>query len=656
MSSGDTHGKHARYTSEPQNSLPELPEEGKLWHAHNNIGSGNSHFVTKYSRENYTSRPHPAQNARIIAVLLLVILMLYAGILGATAKLTFDSARNVKNSAQIIISEITHGEPNNTIDAANNLKAAASRMHNLTNNPFWALGSTLPIIGSDISAGRIYCAALDDLTSKLLLPMVYQLTESNAGPIIRADNSFNADALQIILKSFMQAERELADYDKELNQIGTPSIKEIAKLHHQAKEALPALCALAAASENLANEIHFLLGADGSIRSYTIMALNNSERHASGGLVGSFGVLTIDNGNLVIGEFNPYGVLGNYANGYEANEGGGPDLTNEEVNLFGRMNGFSPCDVTNNPDFPRAAINFSWMCQDNNYGNSDGVIALDPTILQELLQANNISVPLGNGDVIDGNNAVRYLLHDVYLFNNGTEQDAIFSEAANEAFNAIFTNPKELNFIKTGKAIWNSTNRHIQTWFPNSSLQEAFNILGFSGEIQHEAASPILGVYINDQTWSKISWYLKLDTAIGEPIVNPDGSTSYQVRTVLHNTLTEAEMADLPAYVFGFNKRKRSHDDMINCIYLYAPEGGTITNIQAQGTFMDPSLINYTSYYPNIQEASMQKGTYEGLDVWFGYTCMQMGDSIAIEYTVTTSPQAIDSLKLDTTPDTEKYK
>ena len=81
----------------------------------------------------------------------------------------------------------------------------------------------------------------------------------------------------------------------------------------------------------------------------------------------------------------------------------------------------------------------------------------------------------------------------------------------------------------------------------------------------------MLGVYVNDDTYSKISWYTATNTQIGEGVKNPDGTTTYDVVTTITNTITPEEAATAPLYVYGNNEAKRDNTDMLDIVFFYAP-------------------------------------------------------------------------------------
>ena len=119
-------------------------------------------------------------------------------------------------------------------------------------------------------------------------------------------------------------------------------------------------------------------------------------------------------------------------------------ITDEEANLFTTgwgLTGFNTLgytmgDVTMTPDYPRAAQLASDMQKAIVGDDIDGVFAVDPVFLQYMLGIVG-STQLPDGTVVDGSNAAKVLLHDIYWNYPVEEQDAIFAAVAGSAFNKI---------------------------------------------------------------------------------------------------------------------------------------------------------------------------------------------------------------------------
>ena len=285
------------------------------------------------------------------------------------------------------------------------------------------------------------------------------------------------------------------------------------------------------------------------------------------------------------------------------------------------------------PQFPRAAAAAaqSWLAFMGQAVN--GVVAIDPVFLQSLLAVTGQSVDVG-GVHVDGSNAAAVLMHDTYWNLPVEAQDAFFAGVAGSSFQAVFQGLGHADSGDLAKTFMDGAlARNFQVWMADEAQEAAIDALGFSGGLEDDPAKPVLGTYTNDYTWSKMDWYLDMRTSVGEGTKNPDGSTSYPVTTTVTNAMTEAEAASAPYYVYGGNPDKRSQGDMLTHLYLMAPAGGSISNVQGTGGVF--SAAQHTVY---------------GFDEWTCALQENPGETTTVTYTVTTSPQATEPLAVDRTP------
>ena len=129
-------------------------------------------------------------------------------------------------------------------------------------------------------------------------------------------------------------------------------------------------------------------------RNYLILAQTNAEARPSGGLTGSLGLVTVQGGHVSLQPFVSDSEIQN------ADE---PvvDLTAEERLLFTDKLGKDIRDVNFTPDFPRTGeiVSAMWNRQ---YGVAvDGVIAIDPLFLQNMLAVTG-GVVMPDGSTLDG--------------------------------------------------------------------------------------------------------------------------------------------------------------------------------------------------------------------------------------------------------------
>ena len=73
----------------------------------------------------------------------------------------------------------------------------------------------------------------------------------------------------------------------------------------------------------------------------------------------------------------------------------------------------------------------------------------------------------------------------------------------------------------------------------------------------------------------KLGWFLDIDTEIGEPVVNDDGTRTYDVTATYSNVLNNADKVNAGNYILG------SYGGTITgYIHIFAPAGGTISDIK----------------------------------------------------------------------------
>jgi hypothetical protein len=231
-----------------------------------------------------------------------------------------------------------------------------------------------------------------------------------------------------------------------------------------------------------------------------------------------------------------------------------------------------------------------------------------------------------------------------------TQEDQFFSAVAALSFQKVFDNIGNVSPLTLANTVKdNIAGYHVFAWSDDATVEEYYRELGCAGELSRDETDPQLGVFFNDDTWSKASWYLSASTTVSNPVRNADGSRTYQVTTVLHNNIDTASAQAEIDYVTGYNDKKRDVTDMIDWIYLVAPAGGSISNVSVSGYMQTADDQNLDS--SATPQGEMVEATLEGHDIWFGSTQMLGGDSTTVTYTVTTSPSAqTDSLSVRQTP------
>ena len=381
--------------------------------------------------------------------------------------------------------------------------------------------------------------------------------------------------------------------------------------------------------EPILNLLPQMLGADGQTRTYLVIAQNNSELRATGGLPGSWGTISITDGVISMGEFQS--IL--------HDEGLQVEITDEERAAIATNMDTDPAQVNCTADFTRVGQLARDYWAQEGLGTVDGVIAIDPVFLQRLLSlTGGFTAP--DGTAVDGTNAAKVLLSDTYWMfgNDGDAQDAYFAAVAGLAFETIMDNLGNAGMTDLmGVVEQSGKDGRLLVWMANEDEQSLMVNMGLSGRLESDPTKPVLGVYLNDDTYSKISWYASSSTVVGEGVKNADGTTTYDVTTTLTNTITPEEAASAPTYISGTNGAKRDVSDMLDFVFFYAPAGGTITDFQVSEGAL-------------FEDYGIADETLSGLQVLRMRTHLLAGETATFTYKVTVSADAAEPLAVRTTP------
>jgi hypothetical protein len=324
------------------------------------------------------------------------------------------------------------------------------------------------------------------------------------------------------------------------------------------------------------------LGAEGQ-RRYFVGMQTPAELRATGGLLGFYSILTVEEGRISVGD--PI-VLED-----EADEGP-PEAASEEEEIalrlgqVGRERGFAvpaPEDyqaryehvsagghfsnVNVDPHLPLAADVLLALYEYHTEERLDGVVLMDPIALGTLLE------PIGPVEVdpelldpdgrlpaeVAPEEVADLLTHDIYeVYGSGRQEErrAFFRDFASRSFDAVFTGTWEgFDFARgIGEA---AGGRHLQIFSAHEDEEAAFDGLGVTGAFGREAEiGDLLAVTANNAVGGKMDVHLghrfsgdlRLDL---EPARRPDERRAIRegsVRVAVDNPLPDEGM-DL--YIIG---------------------------------------------------------------------------------------------------------
>lgn len=381
------------------------------------------------------------------------------------------------------------------------------------------------------------------------------------------------------------------------------------------------MAALAQVTENLSGMLNMLpnfLGANGA-RNYVLLAQTNSEIRGTGGLIGSAGSFSADNGKIAVGEFHADAEFPSNAALDDVNQDGDGTLYS---GLY-----FGQCvhNLSSTPDFPRVASMAQKFWQAAPFGgSSDGVMSLDPVALQAMIGATG-DVTLSDGRVLNGSNTAEFLLNGAYKELAPSAQDQYFSESGRPRWSPTCsaTEHRPEPQDRQAKTMLRMTEqRHLYFWSFHEEDQAVLRSAGVTGEITNDAKNPVAGVYLNEMQASKMDWYIQRKST-----VKRTGDNTYHVTYSFTNTLQPGEAGSLPEYITANAKGGVA----VNRVVIYTPAGGEVSNVSASNgsSFAQVQAKDHMTYMDDISLAPQ--------------------DTVTIEYDVTTAASSA-NLKLDQTP------
>lgn len=600
-------------------------------------GSSDEEGGERLVRHRHRKQKKGGKTAAIVAAVVLVVVLVVGGVSGF---MLFNSARSVQADAKTAVSlatglkdKLTSGDFTSIPDDAQQIADLTAKIKSQTDGPLWTAASFIPVFGGDISAARTLVNTLDDVASDGLIPMADALAGATPGQLIQDGGTINVDALTTIMNSLAGTSEVFRSANEEIQGIGDTHIAQVGELVETAQDGFGALAGAAEASEKLAPLLPNMLGANGT-RNYLLIAENNVEIRANGGFGGSQGVITVNNGQMSVGDFRAR---------IQVDDEDALPVTDEEQMLFNTITnhmGTNTGDALYTPDFPRAASMAAQLWEMEEGDRIDGVIALDPVFLQYMLKLVG-GVELPDGTAVDGTNAAKVLMSDVYWNYPVSETDGIFASVAGAAFDKILGNLGGVDMMALVSTFeQGSSEGRFIAWMADEQEEDALKDMGIAAALPDASdltAAPVTGVYVNNYSFSKLDWYLDLSTQVGVATKSGDGSTNYQMTVKLTNTVTEEESKELPAYVansvwYGDQKDDPGNERM--GVYLYAPAGGTITDVQVSGS-----------------DLQLSAATHNGLDVQYGIINLMPSETCTITYTVTVPAEAGDQpLTVRSTP------
>lgn len=503
------------------------------------------------------------QRALLTLLVLLVVATGWLVFRGAQAAIALVGAGQVVTEVRTGLSDV---DTQAIAARVPDLQADAARARGATSDPVWRAAAHLPVVGPNFAAVATVSAALDDIAS-VAQPTLDGIDTivgalSSRGDDGRIDLAPIADAAPSIARAattVATAEASVAGIDP------GHLVGPLAGPVERVQAGLSEMAGLFDAAAEVSSLAPPMLGADGP-RTYLLLSLNSAELRSAGGIVGVVAELRAEDGKLDLVDQRttadirsaPAPVL---------------PLSDAELRVHTDRLGRWLQDTVLTPDFPRTAELVSQFWRNNDGGEVDGVISMDPVVIAYLLKATGAVVEPG-GMRLDSDNVLHELLRESYLrLPDPLEGDAFYKGVAAAIFGAVASGQGDAQRLmeELGRA---GGEHRVRMWSVHPQEQRVLAQTPVGGAFLSGGADEAAGVFLNDGTAGKVDYFLRTDVSVEEVRCGPTSTTAVVRLDLAYDP--PADIADFPVHVTGTSNSGLPTGWVATNITVYAPVGGAL--------------------------------------------------------------------------------
>lgn len=538
-----------------------------------------------------------------------------------------DDLDEAATHAEVLRDQLVDGDSAGATETLARLQGVAQSAHDRSDGPLWRVGATIPWLGRNVDAASVVAAEVDRIADEAAPPMVDLAGQVNARTFSPSDGTLDLAALARVSSAVSRSHAALADARRSLDGLDADSLLGPVRGPVRDLTAQVGSVEQAAGNADLAARLLPDLLGDGGPRRYLLLNQNNAESRPAGGIVGSFAVVTARGGRITLG------LQGSIQDLPPLDEPVLP-LTSDERAAFPSSIGTDIRDVTITPDFPRTAELARALVEKRFDVSLDGVLSVDPVAVSHLL-AGTGPVELDSGQVLDEDNAVSTLLHDVYTDIDDVEaQDEFFEEANDRIFDAFVEGAGDPSALLRAIVRGVEENR-IAFWSARASEQDLVAATALSGVFPaDDGPTPHVGIYLSDAASTKMEYYLRQESDVTALRCREDGSQELRTTTTLRSD-APVGAASLPTSVTGSGRFVTRGLMSLN-VRIFAPVGGAVTSIEVDGA-----------------ETNLSDSSFEGRGLARVDFTVRPGQTRTITTTMVTGPGQRADPQLATTPGIE---
>ena len=502
------------------------------------------------------------------AVLLAVVIAGFVFMLGARQPLE-DARAAMQRGRQALTAGAAADAASSFDEAERSFREAQDGL----SNPLTRIASVIPVIGRTPDAARAGAiAGVSTARAGDALAAGIEQLPGGVGALAPQDGTIPVEPLEAVGPALVRAEGFLADADRTLQGATTSLVPGLISdpLEEFQAEVSESLRTVSAAAR-LVEVLPSFLGADGP-RTYFVGAQNPAELRGTGGLIGAYSTLTIEDGRMELGPFGPVQDLAE-ADGVEPPN---PDYA-ARYDRFGGAGYWLNINMT--PDVPSAATAIERLWEEVNGQRLDGTILADPHALARLMRGSPpVPVP-GSEITVDAETLVPFVSNEAYeIFTNPAQRKRLLGDVAGLVLERYLSGdagpPAE-----AGRAIADiAGDGHLLLHAADPETQRAFEVAGAAGGLL-DPAGDYLSVVANNAGGNKVDYYL--ERSIRHDVRLLPGRVAEVTTEVRFRNAAPAEGA-VP-YVIGPFPGVSDAGENVMFLSVYAPRGARLLGAQENG-------------------------------------------------------------------------
>lgn len=386
------------------------------------------------------------------------------------------------------------------------------------------------------------------------------------------------DHIDALAEPLAEASRMLTDAAATVE--ATPSdvlATPVAVLRDEGAATIRRVAEQAVAGASLAAHLPELLGQDGP-RRYFFGASTPAEQRGTGGMIGSYTILEIDDGDLNFGEFEA-------ASAFPLRDPRRLEPPNADYTAryerWGAAGTLRNINMT--PDFPSAATAIERLYEAVEGERLDGTIVADPFAFKALLEVTGPVRVAGVGRMT-AENIVPYLTHDSYIAfgEENLQRKQVLGDVSVSVLEAFLSGDMTGSPSQTLRVLGGvAAGGHLQFHAADPQAQAALEAANLAGRLL-DPPGDYLQVMTNNTAPSKIDFYEERRVDYDVELLE-GGAVRAEVGVVLTN---HAPSKNLPRYIIGPYQEDHGvrPGDSFPAVSVFGPSGSQLTSSTVDGT------------------------------------------------------------------------